>query len=400
MDLEALKTYCGLFYSSHYIPIFILNDTNEVVFSCCPLKDLQPDYEVKKILKKNNPSVYSSHEAGFWGRTEVLSTTYSVVIGPVFSGSISTESIHAFLNRHFLPIQKLQEVSEFLNALPKYSYYSFLNLIVYLNYIFNKKVVDILSHFDKATESFDEKVSSSQTKALVSAQEDYKFHGTYVLEQRMIDFIRMGDIHGLKSFLQETIVKTKLQEGKLAESPLRQAKNIFIGAATMFGKVGAISGGLDVEETYCLIDTYIQECERLSTMEDITALQYNMVVDFTRRVKESQIPNGISKDVYDCMQFIHNHRNESIGLDDVADHIKKSRAYITARFKKETGKTINEYIIDKKLSEAKSLLRHTDKPLIYIAYTLCFSSQSYFQKLFKKKFGETPTEYREKHLKN
>jgi AraC-like DNA-binding protein len=167
----------------------------------------------------------------------------------------------------------------------------------------------------------------------------------------------------------------------------------------MFGKSGAIRGGLDVEETYQLIDTYIQECERLSSMEAITALQYNMLIDFTSRVAENKIPEGISEDIYACTQFINNHTNEPIGINEVADHINRSRAYLTDKFKKETGKTVNEYILDKKLSESKSFLKHTNKSLSDISYFLCFSSQAYYQTLFKKKYGETPGAYRKRFNK-
>ena len=49
-----------------------------------------------------------------------------------------------------------------------------------------------------------------------------------------------------------------------------------------------------------------------------------------------------------------------------------------------------------KLEEAKSLLTHSDKTLSEISNYLCFSSQSYFQNVFKQKFGLTPKQYRDK----
>lgn len=105
----------------------------------------------------------------------------------------------------------------------------------------------------------------------------------------------------------------------------------------MVGKYGAIKGGLDIEQTYRLIDTYIQECENLFSLDAIKTLQYNMLLDFTNRVAENKIPDGISEDMYACVQFINNHTNDMIGIDDVAYHISKSRAYTTSKFKKELG---------------------------------------------------------------
>ena len=48
----------------------------------------------------------------------------------------------------------------------------------------------------------------------------------------------------------------------------------------------------------------------------------------------------------------------------------------------------------RKLEEAKSLLTYTDKTVSEISEYLCFSTQSYFQNVFKSKYGMTPKEYR------
>ena len=182
----------------------------------------------------------------------------------------------------------------------------------------------------------------------------------------------------------------------VAENPLRQAKNLFIGLITMVGKFAAIPGGMDIEQTYQLIDTYIQECEKLQTEDAVKALQYNMPIDFAKRVAQQKLPEGISPDVHRCMQYIATHINEPIGAADVVAFSGKSRAYLFGKFQAELGMTIAAYITDCRLREAKSLLRYTDKSLGEISSYLCFSSQSHFQNVFKKHFGVTPLEYRKK----
>ena len=52
-----------------------------------------------------------------------------------------------------------------------------------------------------------------------------------------------------------------------------------------------------------------------------------------------------------------------------------------------------------RLEEAKSLLTYSDKTLSEISTYLCFSSQSYFQNIFKKKYGITPLKYRKQTQK-
>ena len=124
-----------------------------------------------------------------------------------------------------------------------------------------------------------------------------------------------------------------------------------------------------------------------------------MLLDFAERVAQNKLPKNTSKEIFHCVQFIQNHTNCVIGIDDVAGYIGKSRAYLTKKFRQETSESITDFIIKSKIKDAKRLLRYTDKTLSEIRNHLCFSSQSYFQKVFKDKVGITPNDYRkEKQL--
>ena len=109
------------------------------------------------------------------------------------------------------------------------------------------------------------------------------------------------------------------------------------------------------------------------------------------------IPNDVSREVHACMCYIHNHINVPISLDDVASSIGRSVSYTGNLFKKETGKTLGSYIAECRLEEARSLLHYTEMTLAEISSYLCFSSQSYFQNVFKKEYGVTPMQYRRQH---
>ena len=105
----------------------------------------------------------------------------------------------------------------------------------------------------------------------------------------------------------------------------------------MVGKEAAIPGGMDIEQTYRLIDTYIQECERLQTVEAVKNLQYNMLIDFTQRISQQHAPAHLSEDVFAATQYISTHLNEPIGVDDVVAHNGKSRAYLCKKISRRTG---------------------------------------------------------------
>ena len=160
--------------------------------------------------------------------------------------------------------------------------------------------------------------------------------------------------------------------------------------------IGAIPGGVDVERAYHLMDMYIQECEQLQTLKEINDLQYQMLFDFCEKAGETHIPSGISADIYACMNYIRSHTNEAICLEDVAAHIDRSTSFIAKKFKSELGFSPGAYISRCKLEEAKSLLTFTEKSLTEISNYLCYSSQAHFQTAFKKKYGITPRQYRNK----
>lgn len=65
-----------------------------------------------------------------------------------------------------------------------------------------------------------------------------------------------------------------------------------------------------------------------------------MLLDFTDRVAQVKAPRIASKEIYACMQYIQNHTNCQIGIDDVAGFIGKSRTYDIAPFLEEKNELV------------------------------------------------------------
>ena len=78
----------------------------------------------------------------------------------------------------------------------------------------------------------------------------------------------------------------------------------------------------------------------------------------------------------------------------MAEEFFFSRPYLSEKFKKETGQTLTDFILQEKTEEAKRLLRYSEKSLSAIAAYLAFSSQGHFARVFKKYAGVTPNDYR------
>lgn len=81
-------------------------------------------------------------------------------------------------------------------------------------------------------------------------------------------------------------------------------------------------------------------------------------------------------------------------VKDLAEQVNLSPGYLSDLLKKETGKNTQDHIHFYLIEEAKSILLNTDKSIGEIAYSLGFEYPQYFNKLFKKKTGKTPVEFR------
>jgi two-component system response regulator YesN len=96
-----------------------------------------------------------------------------------------------------------------------------------------------------------------------------------------------------------------------------------------------------------------------------------------------------------AIEFINQHYpDESISLDRVARKVNISPNYFSAMFSQEVGQTFVEYITNKRIDEAKRMLRQTDKRSCEIAFAVGYKDPHYFSFVFKKVSGCTPSEYR------
>lgn len=388
------SAYCEMFYAAHYLPIAMYDENGFVCASGFYEEGDPYPFAFPKLLAMGSPAIYVSSDTGYYGLVKCADDKHCFVLGPAYSTPVTDGFIRSYMSKNAISPSRYGEIASFLNGIPQYTYNQFVNMLLYLHYTFTGETLDITQAFGITDTQYQQLIGQQYSQKVYHAREDRRPHGTYHFEMQMLELIRDGEVAKLEKFLLSAASTPIIKEGKLAETPLRQAKNIFIGLITMVGKFAAIPGGMDIEQTYQLIDTYIQECEKLQTEEAVKNLQYNMPIDFAKRVAQQKLPSGVSQEVYACMQFISTHVNEPISVADVVAHSGKSRAYLFKKFQLELGTNIGAYITQCRLREAKSLLRYTDKSLGEISSYLCFSSQSHFQNAFKKHVGMTPLEYR------
>lgn len=85
---------------------------------------------------------------------------------------------------------------------------------------------------------------------------------------------------------------------------------------------------------------------------------------------------------------------KNITLDDIATHAFVSSCYLSRAFKKATGTGFSNYIANRKMAIAKSLLRFSDLKVNTIALELSYQDANYFCRIFKKETDMAPSDYR------
>ena len=97
----------------------------------------------------------------------------------------------------------------------------------------------------------------------------------------------------------------------------------------------------------------------------------------------------------EIISFISSHYTEKITLNDISQATFYSAAYCENEFKKTTGKSIINYLIDVRVNAAKKLLAESSMSCSRIAAAVGFEDANYFSRIFKKRTGYSPLKYRD-----
>ena len=125
-----------------------------------------------------------------------------------------------------------------------------------------------------------------------------------------------------------------------------------------------------------------------------------IVIMIYRNQKFQLLPvfnKNVSKDSVMIKDFLDNNFKMPLTLEIIAEKVHLDKYYIIHTFKQNFDTTPMNYIMKKKIENAKSLLENTDYQVSEIAEINGFASQSYFNQAFKKSLELSPLQYRKKY---
>lgn len=178
---------------------------------------------------------------------------------------------------------------------------------------------------------------------------------------------------------------------------LRALKNIFLSFNTLFS-YNAELGGLSPVLAHYKAEKYAIMIERAESQEEVWKIYYDYFYDYidgnARIIKSNN--KSISERVLD---YINENFTNNITIEEIATYMHLNSAHLMRKFKKETGKTIQRVIMEKRIQESCRLLATSNMTNTEISFMVGFNSPSYFTATFKQYLYVTPKDYRV-HIKS
>lgn len=148
-----------------------------------------------------------------------------------------------------------------------------------------------------------------------------------------------------------------------------------------------------------LLDELYRIADSNEYVKDMS-IQENLASLLTFIMKESCHPDMSRRsspkrqNVIVIKKYLDEHYTESITLDALSELFFINKFYLTRVFKEQYGSSIHNYLYEKRITQAKLLLRFTDEPIEKLCVTCGVDDANYFARLFKRVEGVTPGDYR------
>lgn len=134
----------------------------------------------------------------------------------------------------------------------------------------------------------------------------------------------------------------------------------------------------------------IQHCETIAQLDELLLDVYERIEEWLKDERS----NRYGKDITEIINFVENNYTQKITLKMLATHFGINESYLSRMFKNQTGKNLIYYVNEKKMHKARELLGNPHIMIKEAAYAVGYDDQFYFNKLFKRFFEVSPTEFR------
>ena len=223
--------------------------------------------------------------------------------------------------------------------------------------------------------------------------------GSFEAKQGDICLFMPGELHGFVSrgenniFVMKAVVTgAEGQEGFLDLSKIRLLKNVITKRDAVYQKLLSYVQDIQTEHAG----------KKPGFEYAVNALSLSAFVEVLRGVGFRAVTTKQSAQIAESMKllrhaerFVEQNYMRPVSLEEMADYCNFSKYYFSHYFKKVTGVSFFYYLTVYRLERAMGLMKSTNHSMTEISYQCGFGSTRSFNRLFKKHFGVTPTEFRD-----
>lgn len=337
-----------------------------------------------------------SNELGFkyiYMRLPLLSEKNILLIGPYLNAPLSSKDILEIGERAGVPVGAQKPLREYYSSVPVLAEGDklFVMIDTFCERIWETPsfaIVELNKNYGPAVIPLD---NASHGESFDEIEANIKMmEMRYAVENELIRAVALGQQHKESTIMSQ--LGDNMFERRVAD-PVRNAKNYCIIMNTLLRKA-AEDGGVHPIYIDSTSSKFAIRIELLSDTKDCSAMMREMFSTYCRLVYKHSMKR-YSPIVQKTILIIDSDISAELSLKGLANKQGISPGYLATIFKKDTGKTVSEYIKDKRIEHAMYLLGATHLQIQTVALHCGIMDVQYFSKIFKKKTGKNPREYRE-----
>jgi AraC-like DNA-binding protein len=165
--------------------------------------------------------------------------------------------------------------------------------------------------------------------------------------------------------------------------------NVSLQTGTCFNRLGQVCELMDVEMHSPAPD--------LSVVRHLLSALFIMIESEKKKVPEADVEGAATQNetFLAFLKILEDNFRRPLSVEFYAEKLFMTARNLNLICQKIMNQSVSELIETRKLTEAKHLLANTSKSVSEIGFELGYNEKSYFSKVFKKKAGQTPSEFRE-----
>ena len=404
MNRELTLYFCRQIHQAHGIPIRVWE--NDEIIARWEITEVDPLidqaialYSIGRLDRHPGERVFTvTYSSDLILAGMVVNEDYHlfILLGPVRVNMLQDESVKRMLRKMVIMEENtLAAVYRYLKMLPMMNRQRLLEILEIVNIAVNQEKSALFSQSTGKLSSDEKTVESPALRFHDSLwTQEMNMSSYWESQQKLLFLIQHGMYDQLDHILSGATGRVGKERPFAEQNGRNFQNNCLMGLAVICRT--AILAGMDVDLAYYLSEQYAERIELAGSSREVHQIRLEMMREYARQVECLRCPENVSPVVRRAVAWVSKHIEEKITADDLAAYLHMNRSYFCTLFKKEMSISIVDYIQQMKIEQAKALLRFTDHSLAEISAQLSFSSQGYFQKIFKDITGLTPSVWREK----